>query len=453
MQFSIYGMDMIKRFLFMVPCLAAVSCAAPAARDTYVPPTLELIGSTPAQQPAWVYETPESPSLIYFVGMAERGGEAEAREAALRNGAAKAAAFYGSLIQAESTEHTVWSASSGQTIEDYIAIDDAMSTYINTTITEVSDAAYYTEYYRSRTNQKSFKVWALCQVSRSKAEADIANFARNISEPYGNLLADMPTAQAALTTYGTILAALDANPLHKAVAYYGRENERVNLYHYIDVETQKLAASIAVDSIPALTIAKNGSGVIAAPLTSSAMELGSLECSLEVYGPDKENPMARYTATSAASTLLFRIDGHDLPVGSYTAGINAPGKRRIGQAVIEVTPVQAALRFAGNVMEETERGILRRSVEQALQQYGAPAQIADAADRYAVVITMEAVQQSSSLLAGTVELAFTLDGKSLVASGWKNISETNQGRFAVKAAEYIRSNESFFREVNKSLDQ
>lgn len=228
----------------MFPCLAALSCAAPAPRDTYVPPTLELISATPAQRPAWVYETPESPSLIYFVGMAERGDEAEAREAALRNGAAKAAAFYGSLIQAESSEHTVWSASSGKTIEDYIAIDDTMTSYINTTITEVSDAAYYTEYYRSRTNQKSFKVWALCQISRAKAEADIANFARNISEPYINLVSGMPTAQAALTVYGTILAALDANPLHKAVAYYGEEGARVNLYHYIDVETQKLAASI-----------------------------------------------------------------------------------------------------------------------------------------------------------------------------------------------------------------
>jgi hypothetical protein len=446
-------MDMIKGFLFLFPCLAVISCAAPAARDAYVPPTLELMSSTPAQRPAWVYETPESPSHIYFVGMAERSGEAEAREAALRNGAAKAAGFYGSLIQADSTEHTVWSASSGQTLQDYIAIDDTMSSYINTTITEVSDAAYYTEYYRSRTNQKSFKVWALCQISRAKAEADIANFARNISEPYGNLLSDMPTAQAALTTYGTILSALDANPLHKAVAYHGREDGRVNLYHYIDVETQKLAASITVDTIPAVTIAKNSSGVITVPITSSVMELGPLECSLEVYGPDKEKPAARYTATSAASTLLFRIDGHDLPVGNYTAGISAPGKRRIGQAVIEVTPVQAALRFAGNEMEENERGILRRSVEQALQQYGAPAQIADAADRYAVVITLEAVQQSSSLMAGTVELAFTLDGKSLAASDRKNISETSQNRFAVKAAEYIRSSELFFREINKSLDQ
>ncbi|MDR1247705.1 MAG: hypothetical protein LBK63_00215 [Treponema sp.] len=444
---------MIKQFLFMAPCLAALSCATPAAQNTYVPPTLELVSSTPAQRPAWVYETPESPSLIYFVGMAERGDEAEAREAALRNGAAKAAGFYGSLIQAESTEHTVWSASSGQNLEDYIAIDDTMSSYINTTIAEVSDAAYYTEYYRSRTNQKSFKVWALCQISRAKAEADIANFAQNISDPYGNLLSNMPTAQAALTTYGTILSALDANPLHKAVAYYGREDGRVNLYQYIDVETQKLAASITVDSIPAVTIAKNGSGIITAPITSSVMELGPLECSLEVYGPDKQNPAARYTATSAASTLLFRIDGHDLPVGSYTAGITAPGKRRIGQAVIEVTPVQAGLQFAGNRMEENEQGILRRSVEQALQQHGSPAQIAEAADRYAVVITIEAVQQSPSLMAGTVELAFTLDGKSLVASGRKNISETNQGRFAGKAADYIRSNEDFFREINKSLDQ
>jgi hypothetical protein len=446
-------MDMKKRLLFLFPCLAAISCATPAERDTYVPPTLELIGSTPAQRPAWVYETPESSSLIYFVGMAERGDEAEAREAALRNGAAKAAGFYGSLIQADSTEHTVWSASSGTTLQDYIAIDDTMSSYINTTITEVSDAAYYTEYYRSRSNQRSCKVWTLCQISRAKAETDIANFARNISEPYGNLLSDMPTVQAALTTYGTILAALDANPLHKAVAYYGDEGARVNLYHYLDVEMQKLIASITVDPIPTMRIAKNSSGIINAAITSSMMELGPLECSLELYGLDAETAAALYTATSAAATLLFRIDAHRLPVGNYTAGISLSGKHRIAQAVIEITPVQAALQFAGIAIEENERGILRRSVEQALQQSGIPAQIADTSDRYTVAITLEKAQQSSSLVAGTVELAFTLDGKSLVTSGRRNISETNQSRFVVKAAEYIRSNEQFFSEIKKSLDQ
>jgi hypothetical protein len=445
---------MKKRLLLLFPCLATISCAtAPAERDTYVPPTLELIGSTPAQRPAWVYETPESPSLIYFVGMAERGDEAEAREAALRNGAAKAAGFYGSLIQADSTEHTVWSASSGTTLQDYIAIDDTMSSYINTTITEVSDAAYYTEYYRSRANRRSFKVWTLCQIFRAKAEADIANFARNISEPYGNLLSAMPTVQAALTTYSTILAALDANPLHKAVAYYGGEGARVNLYHYIDVEMQKLIASITVGPLPAMSIAKNDNSVINAPITSSMMELGPLECSLELYGLDAETAAARYTATSAASTLLFRVDAHRLPVGNYTAGISLPGKQRIAQATLEITPVQTALRFAGINIEENERGILRRSVEQALQQSGVPAQIADTANRYAVEITLEETQQSSSLVVGTVELAFTLDGKSLVTSGRRNISETNQGRFAAKAAEHIRANEQFFNEVNKSLDQ
>jgi hypothetical protein len=446
-------MDTMKRLLLIVPCLVAISCAAPEVRDSYVPPTLELIGSTPAERPAWVYETPESPDRIYFVGMAERGDEAEAREAALRSGAAKAAGFYGSLIQGESAEHTVWSASSGKTLEDYIAIDDTMSTYINTTITEVSDSAYYTEYYRSRANRRSFKVWALCQISRAKAEADIANFARNISEPYGNLLSDMPTAQAALTTYGTILAALDANPLHKTVAYYDKEGARVNLYHYIDLEMQKLVASMSVGPIPAIAIPKNNSDVINAAIISSMMDIGPLECSLELYGPDTEIPAARYTATSADSTLLFRIDAHRLPLGIYTAGIKALGKHRIGQAVIEVTPVQAALRFAGVNIEENEQGVLRRSVEQALQQYGTPAQIADVADRYAVAITLEAVRQSSSLMTGTVELAFTLDGKSLAASGRKNISETSQSRFVAKAAEHIRSNEQFFREVNKSLDQ
>ncbi|MDR0597874.1 MAG: hypothetical protein LBG14_05145 [Treponema sp.] len=444
---------MIKRFLYMLSCLGAVSCAASAARETYVPPTLELIGATPAQRPAWVDETPKSPSLIYFVGMAERGDEAEAREAARRNGAAQAAGFYGSLIQGESVEHTVWSASSGKTLQDYINIDDTLSSYINTTIAEVSDAAYYTEYYRSRTNQRSFKVWALCQISRAKAEADIANFARNISEPYGNLLSGMPTVQAALTIYGTILAALDANPLHKAVAYYGSEAKRVNLFHYLEVETQKLVASITVEPIPAITIMKNDSVVVSAVITSSVMDLGPLECSLEIYGADAKTPVARSSATSVRSALLFRIDAHRLPLGSYTAGIKALGKYPVGQASIEVTPVQAALQFMGNSIEENERGVLRRSVEQALQQYGAPAQIADTADRYAVAITLEAAQQSSLLVAGTVELSFTLDGKSLVTSGRKHISETNQGRFAAKAAEHIRGYEEFFREVGKSLDQ
>jgi hypothetical protein len=427
-----------------------------------VPPTLELVSSTPAQRPAWVYETPESPNLIYFVGMAERKDEAEAREAALRNGAAKAAGFYGSLIQAESAEHTVWSASSGKTLEDYIAIDDTMSSYINTTITEVSDSAYYTEYYRSRTNQRSFKVWALCQISRAKAEADIANFAQNISDPYNNLLSDMPTVQAALSVYSTILAALDANPLHKAVAYHGGEGARVNLYHHVDVEMQKLIASITVGPVPAIVIAKNDSGVLTAAIASNMMELGPLECALEFYGsPDKEKTAARYRATSAGSTISFMIDARKLPVGKHIAGISVlgsvpgsvPGNRPVGQAVIEVRPVQATLQFAGNAIEENERGVLRRSVEQALQQYGVPAQIADTADRYAVAITLDAVQQNSFLIAGTVEFAFTLDGKSLAASGRKHISETNQSRFVTKAAEHIRSGEQFFRDVGKSLDQ
>jgi hypothetical protein len=155
------------------------------------------------------------------------------------------------------------------------------------------------------------------------------------------------------------------------------------------------------------------------------MELGPLECALDLYGADKGKAAARYRATSAGSALIFRIDALRLPVGSYAAEINALGKFPVGRTVIEVTPVQAALLFAGNTVDENERGVLRRSVEQALQQYGVPAQIADAADRYAVAITLEAVQQSPLLTAGTVEFAFTLDGKSLASSGRKHISETN----------------------------
>jgi hypothetical protein len=263
----------------------------------------------------------------------------------------------------------------------------------------------------------------------------------------------MPTAQAALTVYNTILAALDANPLHKAVAYYGEEGARVNLYHYVAVETQKLVASIALGPVPAIAIAKNDSGVLATTIASSMMETGPLECTLDLYGSDKGKAAASYRATSAESALAFRIDTLRLPVGSYAAEINVPGKRPVGQTVIEVTPVQAALEFAGNTIEENERGVLRRSVEQALQQYGVPAQIANRANRYAVAITLEAVQQSPLLMAGTVEIAFTLDGKSLASSGRKHISETNQSRFVAKAAEHIRSGEQFFREIGKSLDQ
>jgi hypothetical protein len=403
--------------------------------------------------------------------MAERGDEAEAREAALRNGAAKAAGFYGSLLQGESTEHMVWSASSGKTLEDYIAIDDTMSSYINTTITEVSDAAYYTEYYRSRANQKSFKVWALCQISRAKAEADIANFARNISEPYGNLFSDMPTVQAALTAYGTILAALDANPLHRAVAYYDGPDGRVSLFEYLGLQLNTLAGSVSFVPMPSASVEKTGALDTTVALSSSLINpVGALDCAVSIYGMDNTAPKVKYTVKADNSFSLKIFTSH-LEPGRHTVRlelllneISSRIRRNPTESFsLEVRPLPASVDFvvSGGSIGEADKTALAQAIQQGIQNYGVPVNLkTDQGEQSGAVFTVTLhfrTQEPTSfqpmaLLVCEAAVDFSRNGQKQESSA-KNIIEFEIAGTIQQAQRFIRGNESFFQNISGKLSQ
>jgi hypothetical protein len=263
-----------------------------------------------AQRPGWVETTPESPEFLFFTGMGEAANESAARSAAERAGFAAVARTYASLIQGETLDRSLFAEEAGRVIADMTVFDDKTNSYTNAVVNDVKIVEYHTE------RGRSYKVWVLCSVSRQKAEQDIRDFAKNISEPYAPLLAQRnDTLAAELSSLAGIVKTLAANPLHRAAAYYDSPEGRAGLYDYCLRRINTLSDSVSFNALENVTAEKGEVLNIPVRLSSSLNErIGNIPCGVVVSGGRNIAP----AAPGGDNSFLLQIPTDSLEAGRYT---------------------------------------------------------------------------------------------------------------------------------------
>jgi hypothetical protein len=406
-----------------------------------------------SHRPHWIQQTPESAEFLYFTGMAEAAGEPEARTAAVRNGFAAAAGFYGNLIQSETIDHSAFIEDMGRTIADATTYNDKTNSYTNAVISEVQAVEYYTETYRAPNTRISYKVWALCRVSRQKAEEDRANFAKDISGKYTPLLtAPYDTLSAVLHAYSAVISALDQNPLHRAVAYHDGPDGKTGLYEYARIRINELAGEVRFDELPAAAVQRGRPFTGTIRLSAGRFsETGAVPCRIVITGNNGTMPPAEYPL-GRDNTFTLEIPTARLEAGSYTVRLElllsaaAPGLRRnpTGAFTLEVRPALAEVRFGGETLSGEEQRMFTQAVQAALQKYRVPLLAG-----YEFLVTFTTRTQTepvtgTGLLICNVSVSLSSAGSVLFQSAPARITEISRDQAIRLASDHIRGDRAFW---------
>jgi hypothetical protein len=470
----------MPEFIIAVVLLFAACSSEPpagngrAAQSGYTPQqeaAAALAAMQMSQRPPWIPQTPESAEFLYFIGMAEAAGESEARNAAIRDGFAAAAGFYGNLIQAETLDHSVFIEDLSRTIAEATTFDDKTNSYVNAVISGIQVIEFYTETYRTSNNQPGYKVWALCRVSRQKAEEDRANFAKNISERYTPLPdTRYDTMSAALHSWSAVLSALEQNPLHRAAAYHDGPDGRVGLYGYCGTRLNAIAGNAGFDSLPAAAVqwGKTYTGTIR--LSSGIFpEIGAVSCRVVITGSD--TPAAEYPLEKN-NTFTLRIPAARLEAGNHTVQLElllnaaAPALRQNpkGAFTLEVRPVPAEIVFDGEELSAAEQRILANGLRQGLEKAGAgiQAEIASARKnavpggyRFIISVISFAGEEApppfkGTYIRGDFSVDFARDGLTLKLEE-EAFKDSSRDWVVRGAANWIRDNRGFYEGIIEKL--
>jgi hypothetical protein len=440
------GFIIMAAILLLAACASAPPTQNEQASQNTAPAV--IIETPPPQRPRWISQTPESAEFLYFTGMAEADSEPEARIAAVRNGFAETAGFYGSLIQSETTDHSVFIEDMGRTIAEATTYDDKTNSYTNTIISEVRAVEYYTETYRARNTHVSYKVWALCRVSRQKAEEERANFAKNISEQYTRLLdTRYDTLSGALSAYNGVYAALEQNPLHRTIAVYG---DGQSLFEYCRQRITEITDSVSFDDIPPQSVQKGGTPAVPVRVSSLLFaNAGPLECTVTIQGGNRSVPGGTWTV-GGDNSFLLRLPASALEAGNYTVTLelnalsSAVTRNPKTSFPLEVRPASAEIRFAGETLSGAEQRVLSQAVQQALQTYHVPLLAG-----YEFLVTFNTRTQKepfagTDILICDVSVSLTGAGDVLFQSAAGRITEISRDHALILAAEYIRNNRDFW---------
>ncbi|MDR1398940.1 MAG: hypothetical protein LBJ41_03350 [Treponema sp.] len=433
-----------------------------------------LIRTEPEQKPAWIDTLPKTGEELFFVGVSRAfATAADARNDARENAFIQVMRFYGEFIQASAVEKTYVTGNSAETITALINREEEISNFAQAVVSQIGTGRYYTEVYLDGQNREAYVVYALCQIPRQKAEQDIEDFAKNTSERYGNLLARLPTLHSALLVYGDTLAALEQNPLHRAVAYYDSPSGRVNLYEYIGLQLNTLVGSVSFVSLPSAAVEKTSTLdttiTVSSPL---AAVIGTVDCAVSIYGMNNHAPKVIYTV-SADNSFSLKIFSSHLEPGRYTVQLelllneinHRVRKNPLGSFSFEVRPMTAAVHFVisgdSTSIGDTEKNALIQGIQQGIQTYGVPVSLkTDAAEPDGAVFTVSlnlrqqapVPPSNRTLLICDATIAFSRDGATQESAS-KRITEIDATGMVGQVRKFIGENQSFFQNVINRLSQ
>lgn len=413
-------------------------------------PARRLVRTEPEQTPTWKDKPPRSEEEIFFVGLSRPfSSTAEARNDARENAFTQVMRFYGEFIRSSAVERSSFSGGSADAITALVNREEELMNFAQAVVSQVGTDGYYTETYLNGQNREEYVVYALCRIPRQKAEQDIADFAKNTSERYGNLLAAPSSLRSALSAYGDILTALEQNPLHRTVVYYDSPAGRVNLYEYISLQLNTLAGGVSFASLPSAAV-ERGNTLDAAVRILAPLPAGGLDCAVNIYGMNNPSPTAKYTA-GADGSFLLKIFSSRLEPGKYTVQLEALlrelnpriKQNSLGSFALEVRPAQADVKFAGELTQAEQRA-LSQAVQQALQKHNVPLLAG-----HEFLVAFNARPQAepvsgTSILRCDVSVSLRSAGSVLFQSASRRITEISRDQALKLAADYIVDNKDFW---------
>jgi hypothetical protein len=361
----------IAQFILIVFMAMASQAAAYAGgiRDRNTEPAADIemkqfLWEDPSPRPEWVDIVPQSATEFYFVGTSQPyDTAANARDNARENARNQVLSFYGQFIERRAIESGSMSGSTRDTLEVFVAREEEIRSYAEHVISQIGMDRYYTRVYLNSNNQEEYVVYVLSQISRQKAEEDIANFARNISQRYVAMVVQRSTLKATLEGYVTVLRALEQNTLHRVTAYYDASTGRVGLYGYVQARISELANSVFITSLQNRTVRKTDNLDTVVRVQSALIpDIGQFDFRVSITGMNINIPVQHYTI---ADNNSFPMTFFTTPLepGRYTVQIvmlldEVTGgiARNISSGFsFEVTPLTVVYRD----MTEIEAGIKR----------------------------------------------------------------------------------------------
>jgi len=319
---------------------------------------------TSSDRPEWVDAVPQSTTEIYFTGTSQPyDTAANARDNARENARNQALKYYGEFIERQAIESGSMTGLTSDTFDAFIVREDEIRSYAENVISQVGTDRYYTELYLNSNNQEEYIVYVLCQINRQKAEEDIANFAKNISQRYAAMMTPRTTLKTTLEGYIIVLNALRENTLHRVTAYHDGTAGRVGLYGHVLASINELVNSIEIIAIPNRTIQKPDTLNTVVRFNSTHMSvIGPFDCRVSIHGVNIKAPVVHYTLNNENQFQLPILTTR-LEPGMYTVQIELliqDVSRNIGRNVsggfsFEVTPLTLVL----NNRNEIETGIKR----------------------------------------------------------------------------------------------
>jgi hypothetical protein len=321
----------------------------------------------PAEKPEWVHTVPQSNTEFFFVGTSQPyDTAANARDNARESARNQVLKFSGEFIESRAIARAGVSGSTRETLEGYINREDVFQSFAQNIVSEVSTTRYYTEVYLNSSNREEYVVYVLCQIGRQKAEDEIANFAKNISQRYAAMLPAGNTLKGTLEGYSIVARALEQNPLHGMTAYYDTPSGRVGLYGYVISRINDFANSVNIVSLPNRTVRRTDNLDTLVKLQSSQIPIiGPFDCRVSIQGMNSKIPVVNYTVTNDNSFLLsiftnqFEPGRYNVQIEILLNEVTGNIAKNIGGGFsFEVTPLNAVL---GN-MAEIEDG-LKKAVD------------------------------------------------------------------------------------------
>jgi len=282
-----------------------------------------LVSSEPSVKPEWVDTVPKSETDIFFVGTSQIfNTTANARDNARENARIQVLEYYGQIIERQAVSLSSIAGSTRDTLAAYVIREDEIRTFAQNVVSEVATAAYYTETYLNSANKEEYIVHTLHRINRQKAEDEIADFAKNISERYTASFSHWSTLRAALEGYAFIVKSLEQNPLHRIMAYIETSTGRAGLYEYARLQINELANSVSIEAIPARTIQETESLTTRINLRSSILPAtGLLDCQASIFGLSVSGSDDISFPFKSASDDPFSLLIRNIKPGSYNVTV------------------------------------------------------------------------------------------------------------------------------------
>jgi len=150
---------------------------------------VEKIGSEPAQQPDWVFNVPDSPTTLSFVGTAGKyataTGNTGARYYAEEDGRLKLVDYYGTLMVNKARTHAATNWISSDTFAPETIGQQFVERISQNVAQALAPRSYYTVIYRDNTtNREAYEVYVLMQIDKTLVRKIIDNYGQEQAAEY-----------------------------------------------------------------------------------------------------------------------------------------------------------------------------------------------------------------------------------------------------------------------------